>query len=413
MEYDIFISYSRADTQIVDQFVTKLTEAGYRVWIDREGIDGGDEFKTKIVRAIKGSALVVFFSSAKSNASKWTVKEISYSLKKEKPIIPVKLDETEYAESIDFDLIDIDFIQYHSNRPTSATERLLKSVSKKLGKSQPTKRPIIIIDTNLSPKKLYSRGISHYDKQEYEQAVEYFRKAAEHGHTYAQFYLGYCYNNGWGVAQDYKEAAKWYKKAAEQGDADAQFNLGVCYENGQGVAQDYNEAVRWYRKAAEQGDADAQCNLGYSYKNGWGVTQDYNEAVKWYRKAAEQGDATAQYNLGICYENGRGVAQDYNEAVKWYRKAAEQGYADAQNNLGGCYYNGWGVAQDYNEAVKWYRRAAEQGDADAQNNLGVCYENGQGVHKDLQKAIELYRKSVEQGNELAIKNLKRLGKWPK
>ena len=252
MEYDIFISYSRADTQIVDQFVSKLTDAGYRVWIDREGIDGGDEFKTKIVRAIKGSALVVFFSSANSNASKWTVKEISYSLKKEKTIVPVKLDETEYAESIDFDLIDIDFIQYHSNRPTSATERLLKSVSKKLDNPQPPKA-LNKTDTNLSPDELYSRGVSHYDKQEYEQAVEYFRQAAEQGHSDAQTYLGYCYDFGQGVAQDYNEAVKWYRKAAEQGDAEAQFNLGDCYEIGQGVAQDYNEAVKWYKKQPNKG----------------------------------------------------------------------------------------------------------------------------------------------------------------
>ena len=53
------------------------------------------------------------------------------------------------------------------------------------------------------------------------------------------------------------------------------------------------------------------------------------------------------------------------------------------------------------------------GEISVENNLGVCYENGQGVPKDLQKAIELYRKSAEQGNEIAINNLKRLGKWPK
>ena len=296
MEYDIFISYSRADTQIVDQFVTKLTDAGYRVWIDRDGIDGGDQFKTKIVRAIKGSALVVFFSSANSNASKWTVKEISYSLKKEKPILPVKLDEAEYAESIDFDLIDIDFIQYHSNRPTSATERLLKSVSKKLGKSQPPTAPNNP-GSNLSPDELNSRGLSHYNKQEYEQAVDFFRKAAEQGLATAQFNLGVCYDYGKGVSQDHNEAVKWYRKAAEQGHATAQNNLGYCYKNGHGVAQDYNEAIKWYKKAAEQGHAYAQNNLGYCYENGQGVPKDLQKAIELYRKSAEQGHETAIYNL--------------------------------------------------------------------------------------------------------------------
>jgi TPR repeat protein len=44
------------------------------------------------------------------------------------------------------------------------------------------------------------------------------------------------YANGQGVAQDYKEAVNWYRKAAEQGDERAQYNLGVMYAIGQGVA---------------------------------------------------------------------------------------------------------------------------------------------------------------------------------
>ena len=43
------------------------------------------------------------------------------------------------------------------------------------------------------------------------------RKAAEHGDAMAQFSLGVCYQNGWGVGKDTDEAAKWYRKAAEQG----------------------------------------------------------------------------------------------------------------------------------------------------------------------------------------------------
>ena len=61
--------------------------------------------------------------------------------------------------------------------------------------------------------------------------------------------------------QDYEEAVKWYRKAAEQGYASAQYNLGVCYYNGKGVEQDYEEVVKWYRKAAEQGHPRAQYHL--------------------------------------------------------------------------------------------------------------------------------------------------------
>ena len=37
-----------------------------------------------------------------------------------------------------------------------------------------------------------------------------------------------------GVLEDDQEAVKWYRKAAEQGNASAQFNLADMYANGKG-----------------------------------------------------------------------------------------------------------------------------------------------------------------------------------
>ena len=242
-------------------------------------------------------------------------------------------------------------------------------------------------------------------QQDYVEAVKWYLKAAEQGYADAQVNLGHCYEKGEGVPQDCAESAKWYRKAADQGHAMAQNNLGICYRKGQGVSQDHVEAVKWYRKAAEQGYADAQTHLGYCYSNGQGVPQDYVEAVRWYRKAAERGYAYAQTHLGYCYSNGQGVPQDYVEAVKWYRKAAEQGYANAQAHLGYCYRWGQGVPQDYVEAVKWFRKAAEQNFAEAQYNLGNSYANGQGVAKDYTEAVKWYRKAAEQNIAPAQYNL--------
>jgi TPR repeat protein len=74
----------------------------------------------------------------------------------------------------------------------------------------------------------------------------------------AQYMLGYFYNNGIGAKQNYKEAIKWYKLAAEQDSATAQKKLGVCYADGKGVKQNYKEALRWFQLAAEHGDEDAK-----------------------------------------------------------------------------------------------------------------------------------------------------------
>ena len=202
---------------------------------------------------------------------------------------------------------------------------------------------------------------------------EEIRDAAIGGDPQAQCYLGVCYQNGQGVKQDYNEAVKWFKKSAEQNDPVAQCYLGVCYQAGLGVPQEYGQAAKWFREAAEQGDPAAQFNLGVLYETGQGVTQNYAEAVKWYHSAAEQGEPQAQFNLGVFYEQGHVVPQNYPEAVKWYRLAAEQEVAPAQCNLGLCYQTGRGVPQSTVDAVKWFIRAARQGDKTAQHNLGVHY----------------------------------------
>lgn len=279
MEYDVFISYSRKDTSIVDQFVNRLTEAGYNVWIDREGIYSGDEFSGKIAEAIDSSAIVLFFSSANSKASEWSANEISYALKYNKTIIPIKLDDTEFEKSLEIRLINIDFIQYRPNQLSSAIDRLIASVAKHLGKNksepnqeedfgslsekpserdqQPTSSSSNPSQYEMPPEELFSIGKRHYSHNKYRQAAKCFRIAADQGNAAAQFYLGNCYYYGHGEQQDYQKAVEWYSKAAEQGHAEAQFMLGICFEDVAGIQKDIKQAIKWYRKAAKQGNEAA------------------------------------------------------------------------------------------------------------------------------------------------------------
>ena len=78
------------------------------------------------------------------------------------------------------------------------------------------------------------------------------RRWAEHRSSEAQFNLGYLYYIGKGVAQDYAEAANWYRRAADQGFVSAMYNLGFSYQNGQGVPQDDVLAHMWFDLAASR-----------------------------------------------------------------------------------------------------------------------------------------------------------------
>ena len=102
------------------------------------------------------------------------------------------------------------------------------------------------------------------------------------------------YNHGNGLKQDFGEAVRFFRKAADQGDAEAQCVLGILYEKGQGVKQDFGEAVRCFRKAADQGNAAGLNYLGGAYRKGEGVAQGDVEAARWLRMAADQGHEPAK-----------------------------------------------------------------------------------------------------------------------
>ena len=76
-QYDVFISYSRKNSDIAHRIEKDLTSKGYSVWIDRDGIFSGDAFKRVLVKAICDSKMLLFLSSQFSNLSEYTAKEAS------------------------------------------------------------------------------------------------------------------------------------------------------------------------------------------------------------------------------------------------------------------------------------------------------------------------------------------------
>jgi hypothetical protein len=170
MKYDIFISYSRRDTALVNEFYDRLVALGYSVWIDKDGIESGDAFKKVIVNAIKESRLLVFFSSASSNASTWTAKEIGVAVMEGVPIVPVKLDKSTYNDDVYFDLVNLDFTDYSSVRERNMQmERFLKSVQNKIPLSaekseEPVRKPSVKPE---APKK-GQEPIQYLDLNEFE-----------------------------------------------------------------------------------------------------------------------------------------------------------------------------------------------------------------------------------------------------
>ena len=62
-----------------------------------------------------------------------------------------------------------------------------------------------------------------------------------------QYEVGRSYELGRGVAKDWNEALRWYRKAAEQGDDKARYRLASAYFDGDGVPKDHATAYFWLK----------------------------------------------------------------------------------------------------------------------------------------------------------------------
>jgi O-acetyl-ADP-ribose deacetylase (regulator of RNase III) len=108
---NVFISYSHHDKDIAERICSILNGYNITYWIDREGVRHGDDFKEDIVDAIVRSDILLFISSANSNKSRNTIKEVSVAENSNKPILPVRIDDSPYNKSLEYDLCNRHWIQ--------------------------------------------------------------------------------------------------------------------------------------------------------------------------------------------------------------------------------------------------------------------------------------------------------------
>ena len=109
MNHDVFISYSRKDTETADRICAAFDKAGISYFIDRKGIAGGMEFPLVLADAIEQSQLFLFLASENSYQSKFTNNEVLFAFN-EKPhntLLPYIIDGTRMPASLRFTFASI------------------------------------------------------------------------------------------------------------------------------------------------------------------------------------------------------------------------------------------------------------------------------------------------------------------
>ena len=127
MASDIFLSYSRADQRLADQFVTIASGRGLSVWYDQM-IEGGEDWRSKIVDAVGSAKVLVILFSDHSNASRQLIKELAIADTFQKLVVPVLIANCQPRGAYLYELASRNWINLHPNpelRLASLIENLL------------------------------------------------------------------------------------------------------------------------------------------------------------------------------------------------------------------------------------------------------------------------------------------------
>jgi TPR repeat protein len=252
-----------------------------------------------------------------------------------------------------------------------------------------------------------------------QEAVRYYRLAAQFGHAGALYRLGRAYALGLGVEANAEMADSWYEAAYRRhlDDADTHDIIGFMlnqYADELCGTTDIRtatcspdrklRALRWRRLGGEaHGNILCLEDLGTLYVNGDVVQRDYREAARLLKLAVAQGSTSGRSLriLGYLHENGLGMEKDILAAMDYYRRVAVRGDTQSMVRLGVIYWAGSGVPRNTVEAGKWILVAAERGNADARKLLSAYkQEVASEVRDEAEHYAKRLRGEIEQYEEL-------------
>ena len=132
MAEEVFISYSSADRERIQDLVTRLRQAGVTVWIDEAGIEGAAMWSQEIVSAINNCNILILAISTNSAQSKNVVRELALASEDDKTILPVFIEPTEIPESMKYQLAGIQRVEYFEGNEDESIGGVLRAL-KRLG----------------------------------------------------------------------------------------------------------------------------------------------------------------------------------------------------------------------------------------------------------------------------------------
>ncbi|HSG44056.1 MAG TPA: toll/interleukin-1 receptor domain-containing protein [Anaerolineales bacterium] len=90
----IFISYSTKDIETAGELIDALKREGFDPWVDVEGLGPGTHWRARLETQIETCDAYILIVSKNSKKSKWVKEELSLAQDLNKPVFPLRIDNT-------------------------------------------------------------------------------------------------------------------------------------------------------------------------------------------------------------------------------------------------------------------------------------------------------------------------------
>ncbi len=229
----------------------------------------------------------------------------------------------------------------------------------------------------------FENGLDNFNKGQYKQAFQFFRKAQEYGIGLGSVYLAKMYLEGKGVKVDYKKAQLYAKNAIRgygSGMLGGTLILGYMQAEGLGMKKDLKQALKTYRRVVR-----ILSNKGINFHNNFrlpNLVQVTGIAIG-LQFIDLSGLSANPIKFGKKFEKLEDFKSDFHANYESYKSPSLKDMAEISSNI-------ILLKQQMGEIL--YR-------------IGIAYKEGLGTRKQKSRTKKFLQKSVEFGYEKAMEAL--------
>lgn len=234
-KYDVFVSYSRKDSRIVDRICQLMRQKQIVYYRDTQEIPGGEMFFNELAKAILDSVVFLYIGSKNSYSSIYTPKEINFAISKNtNVIIPYLVDDSPLPDNLLLAFSDINVRTRNEHSPEVILEDIIKAVPRLRTIVKSREKEGQIDDIIFQPY--------------YKDALEYYNIAErlyydDHFDTYPQMRFAALAYAKYAEMLGYTNRGKWLYNEIWTGDAEVQALYKEQFERNEATIKTKNKLV--------------------------------------------------------------------------------------------------------------------------------------------------------------------------